>query len=235
MKKFTVDAKVFDVFPDYCLGVVAAEGIDNSKANAKIDALLEEQIADFVRKYQSENVREITNVKAFRDAFAALGMNPNKFMCSIEALAKRVQKSAALPLINPIVNLGNALSLKYILPVGAHDIGKLGADMEVRFSAEQDHFLPMGETQEENMPQGELVYVSGGTVKTRRWIWRQSDDGKITSETSRVFFPIDGFENLNAEHVLNARDELASVLQEEYGCRVRIGYVNRKENSFDLE
>lgn len=114
-------------------------------------------------------------------------------MCSIEALGKRVQKGHALPEINSIVDLGNAFSLKYVLPMGAHDIGKLDGDLEVRFSVEEDTFLPLGETEAEKPGAGELVYVSSHTVKTRRWIWRQSDDGKITEDTKDVFFPIDGF------------------------------------------
>lgn len=140
-----------------------------------------------------------------------------------------------LPFINPIVNLGNALSLKYILPIGSHDIHKLYGDMELRFSTEEDYFVGLGEVEKECMPEKELVYVSQHTVKTRRWIWRQSEDGKITPETNYVFFPIDGFENVNSEQVLKARDELAEIIQKEYQCKVKVGYINRDNNSFIFE
>ncbi len=95
--------------------------------------------------------------------------------------------------------------------------------------------MPMGEAEPETMPEGELVYVSGHTVKTRRWIWRQSDDGKITEDTCDVVFPIDGFEDVNREQVLQARDELARILQEEFHCEVKTGYINKDENSFECE
>ncbi len=235
MKKFIVDGRVFELLPRYCLGVVVAKGIDNRSANSRIENLLDEQIGKFAAEHRTANIRDLPDVKAYRDAFSVLGMNPNKYMCSIEALTKRVQKNAMLPHINPIVDLANALSLKYGLPLGAHDIAKLDSDMEVRFSVEQDRFRAMGESQPESMPEGELVYVSGHTVKTRRWIWRQSDDGKITEETGDVFFPVDGFEDLNRERVLQARDELAATLQEEFGCKVGVGYVDRTENVFVCE
>ncbi|AZO94778.1 phenylalanine--tRNA ligase beta subunit-related protein [Halocella sp. SP3-1] len=232
MKRFIVDKKVFEKLPKYCLGVVVAKGIDNHVSNVRIEQMLDEQIEKFANAYQSVNVRELPNIKAYRDAFSALGMNPNKYMCSIEALAKRVQKSAQLPHINSIVDIGNAFSLKYHLPMGAHDIDKMELDIQIRFSTQQDHFLGMGESRTEVMPEGELVYISGHTVKTRRWIWRQSDDGKITEETSYVLFPIDGFENLNQEQVLKARDELADSLRQEFECEVSTGYVNREINVF---
>ena len=49
-----------------------------------------------------------------RDAFNQLNLNPNKFMSSIEAMVKKVSKGNILPSINPVVDLVNRISLKYI-------------------------------------------------------------------------------------------------------------------------
>ena len=235
MKKFVVEEKVFEMLPDYCLGIVIADGVDNGGEREIVKTMLDESVDAFARMYAGQDVRELPNIKACRDAFRSLGMNPNKFMCSIEALTKRVQKGGQLPHINPIVDLGNALSVKYQLPMGAHDIAQMEAEgLAVRFSTEQDTFLPMGETQAEVMPAGELVYVSGHTVKTRRWLWRQSDDGKITENTRSVFFPIDGFATVDFDAVMQARDELAAVLQMVFNCNVRTGLVDRENTSIDL-
>ena len=236
MKQFFVEEKVFEMLPDYCLGIVIADGVNNGGEKETIKTMLDESAAAFARTFAGQDIRERPNIKACRDAFRSLGMNPNKFMCSIEALTKRVQKGGQLPHINPIVDLGNALSVKYQLPMGAHDIAQMEAEgLAVRFSTEQDTFLPMGEIQAEVMPVGELVYVSGHTVKTRRWLWRQSDDGKITERTSSVFFPIDGFSSVNYDTVLQARDELAAVLESVFGCHhVITGMIDRQNPRMDL-
>ncbi len=235
MKRFIVDEKVFQALPGYCVGVVAARGVDNGSVHEGIARMLEENAAGFAARFGEVNVRELPSVAAYRGAFTKLGMNPNKFMCSIEALTKRVQKSGHLPHINPIVDVGNAFSLKYQLPMGAHDIDRLESEgMAIRFSTPQDHFLGMGETQAEDMPEGELVYVSGHTVKTRRWIWRQSEDGKITEGTSHIFFPIDGFEGVNQKEVVTARDALADFLRQELRCEVWTGYVDVSHPVFDF-
>lgn len=235
MKKFVVDKKVFERLPGYCLGVVIARGIDNSVLDERITEMLNKEIIKFLEVNKDRNIKELSGIMIYRDAFKELGINPNKFMCSIEALAKRVQKSGKLPNINSIVDLVNAFSVKYSLPMGAHDIDKMEENLEIRFSTLNDHFLGMGECEAETMPEGELVYISGNTVKTRRWIWRQSDEGKITNKTKNVFFPIDGFENSNFEDVLNARDELADFLKEKLNCDVKVGYVNEKENEIIIE
>ena len=70
-------------------------------------------------------------------------------------------------------------------------------------------FLPFGGGEPELPDPGEVVYVSGGEVRTRRWTWRQSETGKITPETRSVLYPVDGFLDHNREEVLAARDELA--------------------------
>ena len=236
MKKFTVDPAVFAKLPDYCLGVVVVEGFDNAAPCPAIDAMLDQSAADFAARHAGDNVRELPGVKACREAFQALSMNPNKFMVSIEALAKRVQKNGALPHINPLVDLGNALSLRHEVPMGAHDIDKMEpCGIAVRFAGEGDTFLPMGEEAVEVMPEGELCYVSAHTVKTRRWMWRQSEDGKITAETSHVFFPIDGFSSVNLDSVLAAREELAAFLRDELGLTVRLGFIDRDHPEMEIE
>lgn len=234
MSKFEVAAEVFEKLPTYCLGVVVARGVDNGTANVKVTQMMNDEMNAFVQRMVGVNLKEYPGIQPYRNAFLSLGMNPNKFMCSVEALSKRVQKGNRLPNINPIVDLGNALSLKYCLPMGAHDIEKLDGDMTVRFSTTEDYFLPMGENEAEQMPDQELVYVSNHTVKTRRWIWRQSDDGKIDEKTGYIFYPIDGFVDANLENVKRATAELAKFLAEEFGCEVKTGFIDSTHTSVEF-
>ena len=235
MGSFKVAADVFEKLPDYCLGVIVAKGIDNSGTNERISSMMQELTRAFYEKYADANIRENASINVYREAFRAVGLNPNKFMCSIEALGKRVQKGGVLPNINPVVDLGNVCSLKYLVPLGAHDIDKMeNKSFEIRFSTTEDHFHPLGEETMEEMPEGELIYVSGHTVKTRRFMWRQSDDGKITEESCNIFFPLDGFENVNRTDVLAARDEIAQLLKEEFDCEIQLGYINAKKPSIEF-
>ena len=82
-------------------------------------------------------------------------------VCSIEALFTRIAKGKGMPHINPVVDLGNAISLKYTLPLGAHDLGDAGDDIQVRLSRPEDTFLPFGSTEEEAPDAGEVVYAVG--------------------------------------------------------------------------
>jgi len=232
--KFVVEDAVFDVLDDVCFGVVVARNVDNSLPNAESAKLLDESICLIEEKFSGVKVKESAEILPFRAAFTKLGMNPNKFMSSIEAMATRVEKKKGFPHINPIVDLGNAISLKYLVPMGAHDMDSAAGDIVVRFSRPGDSFIPFGETEAELLEDGELIYCAGDKVKTRRWIWRQSEAGKVTADSSNIFFPIDGFSAMNREQVLAARDELARLLQQHFGCQVQVGFVDKDQREMKL-
>ena len=137
----------------------------------------------------------------------------------------KTAKKKGFPEINAIVDLGNAVSLKYGLPIGAHDLATMKDGLEVRLAQEDDTFLPFGGTETEKPDPGEVVYVSGTEVRTRRWTWRQSEIGKISEETSDVLFHIDGFVGVNEAAVRAAMEEFAVLLQEIFGTGAELGLL----------
>ncbi|GAA0236074.1 B3/B4 domain-containing protein [Metaclostridioides mangenotii] len=232
--KFKVDKEVFDKLENVCFGVVVAKGIDNTKTVDRISNLLDISIENTENYFEGKKVKESDEILPYRDAFRELGINPNKFMSSIEAMTTRVSKNKKLPYINPVVDLGNSISLKYLLPLGAHDMDLSSDDVSVRFSKEGDKFIPFGENEPELIEGGELIYSVGEKVKTRRWIWRQGEEGKITESSKNIFFPIDGFNDRNVDKVIKARDELAKLIQEIFECEVEVGFVDKDNMEFEI-
>lgn len=232
--KFSVSSEVFEKLDNVCFGVIVAKGIDNSLVKNDIVEKLDQSIKDCEDKFKDTKVKELEGILCYRDAFKELGINPNKFMSSIEAMLTRTSKGKGIPNISPIVDLGNVVSLKYMVPLGAHDIDTLDGDIEVRFSKEGDSFIPLGTEEKEILEDGELIYSAGDNVRTRRWIWRQSEQGKITNESKNIFFPIDGFTDKNYESVMSARDELASLLKEVFSCDVKVGFIDKNNTEFEI-
>lgn len=232
--KFTVEERVFEKLHDACFGVVVAYGIDNKEKQPEIARMLEEETKSLRERMAGKNLKEYEHILPYREAFLSLGINPNKYMSSIEAMAKRVTNGHDLPSINGVVDLVNAISLKYVLPMGAHDIDALEGDISVRFAVEGDTFIPLGTTDMELVEPGELIYADSKRVRTRRWIWRQSDRGKITEESKNIFFPIDGFESKNKENVTAAMDLLSHMLEKYFNCKTKKSYINKERNAIEL-
>lgn len=227
--KFIVEKEIFEKLPNACFGVVIAKGMDNTKEYSQVKDLLNEGIQQAEEKFKDKKVKEETDILPYREAFRTLGINPNKYMCSIEALFTRISKGKGMPHINPIVDLGNAVSLKYTLPLGAHDLEGVD-EIKVRLSQEGDTFLPFGSVEEEQPESSEVVYAVNNQVRTRRWTWRQSEHGKIKEGTTDVFFPIDGFVDFNKDKVIEARDALSKYIEEIFGCETIVGFVDKDNN-----
>ena len=87
--RFEVSPELFELLPDAVFGVVAVRGADNSREYPEISALLRSAAADCAAALAGVKVKESPDIVPYREAFRALGINPNKFMCSIEALLTR--------------------------------------------------------------------------------------------------------------------------------------------------
>ena len=218
---FEISKEVFDKLPNFVCGVVAVRGIDNTKDVPGIKKMLQES-ADECKAYFDASGNKAKNdpcVEPYRDAFREIGINPNRYACAIEALMDRIAKGKGMPSINPAVDLGNAISLKHRIPIGAHDMNTFHEGISVRAATSNDHFRPFGapEGEYDDPEEGEIVYVSGNEVRTRRWTWRQSEVGKMTDETTAVFYPIDGFTGFNDGEVKEVMEEFKTLLTEYFG------------------
>ena len=232
---FKVSEEIFQKFPNFCVAVVVAEGIDNHGSNGQIEKMLSAAAQEAHELLKNSNLKERREIAVWRESFQSLGINPNKYPSSIEALLKRIAKKPEFPSINDIVNLVNAIGIKNMVPMGAHDLDKLKGDIQIRFSREGEIFTPFGASEQEMVPAGEVVYADDLEVRTRMWVWRQGEKAKITPESSRIFFPIDGFKGVTEKNILCARDELVKFLFDFFGCRARTYWVDASAPQADLQ
>ncbi|MDA8334415.1 MAG: phenylalanine--tRNA ligase beta subunit-related protein [Peptococcaceae bacterium] len=81
-------------------------------------------------------------------------------MPPVKPLATRVAKGSPLPDINLLVNLINAVSLKYLLPMGTRDPEAVDGTA-LRPAVAGDVFRAFGSRETEMVPAVELVYAVG--------------------------------------------------------------------------
>lgn len=231
--KYTVDSSLFSKIPHLQFGIVIAKGLKNGPT-LPIDALYLERAEDAIRaEIPIDQIKTHPQLAIYRDALQAVGINPNKFTNSVEAMSKRVLKGTNLPRINALVDLCNALALKHRVSLGGHDLKDLSSDLEVRFSQEGDIFLPFGETAYEQVPPGEVVFTSGHVIQTRQWLWRQSELGKVTESSSDIVFQLVGFKENGVSQLSLAMSELSKLLTERFNVAHESYWVD--ENNYSIE
>ncbi|MDW7669227.1 MAG: phenylalanine--tRNA ligase beta subunit-related protein [Bacillota bacterium] len=193
--KYTIQEKVFKLNPEIKFGILIGKNMEVTKTTFEDGKRLRNAEEELRENVVPDNIRELRNISLYRDVMKEAGINPNKYPASIEAMFKRILKGNDLPLINSLVDLCNAVSIENILSLGGHDLDDIEDDLEVRFSKEGDKFLPFSSKEFEEVEEGELVFTSGDKIQTRKWVWRQSELGKITQDSSNIFFQLVGFGN----------------------------------------
>lgn len=236
---FYIAADVAKRIPTIFVGAVVARHADNRRGAAEAAALLSQAQEAVAAEIGAERGGGSTweswpagsswesrpPIALWRRAFEQAGLDP-RYPSSIEALLRRIASGERIPSINPAVDIANALSLKYRLPVGAHDVDQLHGDLGIKLAGEGIHFLPPQAEEDEIVPTGELVYGDTKEVRTRRWVWRQSARGRVTPSSTTIFFPIDGFKGETDEAVRDAVAELEGLVRELLAARTRRFFVD---------
>jgi DNA/RNA-binding domain of Phe-tRNA-synthetase-like protein len=207
---FSVDERLFELFPGLRIGVLVCR-VDNTKYGEDI---MEPALARLREGFGYEKAQDHPNVKVWRQAFNKLGISAAKYQSSIESLVRRALKGGVFPRVNPLVDLYNAISLEFLVPMGGHDLAPLEGNIFLGFAEGHEPFTPMEGGEDEVAEKGEVVYRDDRSVLTRRWVWRQSNKDKVTAGTSSVFMPIDVMEGLPQTLVENVTDKVAAYLRE---------------------
>jgi len=215
--RFTIQKELFDILPDLTIGMAVAMGVDNTRPSKEIDTLLTQAIEEMKRNFTSDKAQEHPRIKPWRTAFSKLGISGSKFPSSIESIARRILKGDPFPRINPLVDLYNSVSLRYLIPMGGHDLDTLKGDIYLRFAEGWEPFTPMGGGEGIIVQKGELVYRDDQEVLTRNWVWRQCEKDKATEKTRNIFLPIDVLGEVGRERADEIIRDLSELIPKHLG------------------
>ncbi len=181
-----------------------------------------------------ERVAEEPRIKSWREAYRAFGAKPSEFRSSIEALARRALRNDPLPSINALVDIGNAMSLRHLVPVGGHAIDVLAGDICLRLAQGDETFTPFGSDRTETPLPGEVIFAEGGTVLTRRWTWRQANHTLTLPTTRAIEFNVDGLPPVSQAEIEQACAELADLITRFCGGHTRCGVLSAERPGIGL-
>src|SRR5689334_19587019 len=111
--------EIWHDFPQLVPGLLLVEGIDPA---ADVAARLEPLHRRAADRLGGGAESDLPAVQAWRRAYAQMGLKPTQYRSAAEALLRRFRREGALPQLHPLVDLCNALSLAYALPVAVFDL-----------------------------------------------------------------------------------------------------------------
>ena len=234
MKSFIVENQFWEVFPEARIGVVVFHGIDNTMKEmdqyAEIIRDSERQALNFLKEadFSSNDV-----IKVWRDAFQKFKTKKGA-RSSIEALLKRVYKGDHIGTINPLVDLYNAISLKYALPCGGEDIDTFIGDIRLTKAEGEESFITLGSEANEPPYAREIVYKDDEGAICRCWNWRESVRTMLTEKTKNVFLCIELVEISRVEDLKDALAELADLVEKNLGGTYRISILDLNNREISI-
>ena len=148
---------------------------------------------------------DLPEIQAWRRTFGRMGLKPTQYRCASESLLRRFRKEGSLPPIHPLVDLCNAVSVAFAIPIAVFDLSQVSEGLEVKRAEGTESYLAFsGET--ETPERGEVIFADAdGRAHARRWTHRQSARSAVRDETSRVLIVA---EALHA----NAADDVPQLL-----------------------
>lgn len=130
------------------------------------------------------------HLSAWSDIFRAFGAKPKRTPCSAEALRKRVLRDGSMAALDPMVDLYNAVSLRYAVPVGGENADAYRGSPRLVIASGSEPF----DTMKEGLPAteypepGEVVWCDDTGVTCRRWNWRQGVRTRLEASDKHMWF-----------------------------------------------
>jgi DNA/RNA-binding domain of Phe-tRNA-synthetase-like protein len=182
---FSYSLSLRDEFPELSTGVLHVQGIcpiaETDVANyvAQLTTLGRQRIA-------AGTEADLPEIQAWRRVFSRMGLKPTQYRCASEALLRRLRKEGDLPSVLPFVDLCNAVSAAFAIPVAAFDLDRIAGGLVVRRATGTERYDTFsGEI--EHPEAGEVIFADAKSrAHARRWTNRQSAYSAVSSQTHNV-------------------------------------------------
>lgn len=224
MQKFIAEDSFWELFPEAAIGVIVVRGMKPTSEVSEEDAaaiarLLRDanQAAD--QHLTSNTISENEPVRVWREAYQKFKTKKGA-RCSVENLLKRVLKGNPVGSITPSVDIYNAISLKYALPVGGEDIDTFAGDLRLGITEGGDAFRPLGEDEDDPTLPGELCYRDDEGAVCRCWNWRDGVRTALTDDSANAFLIIECVDPARVDDLNAALDEFAQLMERYLGATV---------------
>jgi len=181
VRYFQHDAALWRDFPGLVPGVLYAGGItaDAAPGTDHLTTVAKARLAEGPES-------EFPEIQAWRRAFARMGLKPTQYRCAAESLLRRFRKEGSLPRLHPLVDLCNAVSVAFAVPVAVLDADRIAWPLEVRYATGDEDYLTFGGETEHPAP-GEVIFADqAGQAHARRWTNRQSGRSAVSPATNSV-------------------------------------------------
>jgi len=168
------------------------------------------------------------HLAAWAETFRRFGARPQRTPCSAQALRSRFQRDGRLPGIDPVVDLYNAISLEYAIPVGGENLAAYQGTPRLVIADGSERFdtIKEGQPHHESPEPGEVIWRDDQGVTCRRWNWRQGVRTRLDAQARHLWFVLESLPQMPLEALHEAGERLVDGLRQMMpGAKVEVHLV----------
>lgn len=226
MGRFIIEESFWELFPDTSIGVIVVKDFDNTRTGPDFANMLEEASGKVLASLEGAELAKHPVISVWREAYKRF-KSPRENRSSIEALIRRIFNGKQVGTINPLVDIYNYISLKYLLPCGGEDLDVVKGDIRLTRAVGDELFIPLGSAANEPPAEGEIIYMDDEGAICRCWNWREADRTKLTEGTTNAFLCIESVDSSRKETFEAAVEELAELVNKYLGGSRQIFFLDK--------
>lgn len=212
--RFSYSPHMRQTFPNRITGILAIDGV-HERADIAAAAEAFTRIAETRLGGGSEG--EFTEIQAWRRAFSTMGLKPTQYRCASEALLRRYRKEGSLPPLHPLVDLCNAASIAFSVPIAVFDRSCVQGDLIVRQADGTERYATFAGGIEHPDPDEIIFADDAGNAHARRWANRQSKLAAVGKETTEALIVAEALHDGAAADMERLVADLGHALRDIYG------------------
>jgi DNA/RNA-binding domain of Phe-tRNA-synthetase-like protein len=194
------------------LGIQGCFLVIDGLQNRDTDLVFEEIKAQSLQRILAENswdiLRKDPALQGFRELHTQVGFSNRNFPAAPEALFDAVLRNQRLTHINLLVDIYNLVSLETKLALGAHDLDYVCGNIHLGPMTGAEKYVPLGSFEEQAVRAGGYAYIDEANDILCMLDSRQVQKSRITLQTTRCFYILQGHRYTSADLFNQAAERL---------------------------
>jgi len=200
-----VDPELQEDFPGLIAHLVEVGSLTVRERDERLTAFADALVREFRERLDLATLKDEPALRAYRDFYWRVGIDPTKIRPASEALLRRVLQGKEFPRINALVDAYNLASMRTRIAIAAFDTGHLHGDLTMRLARAGESFRGIGMTAPVVL-RGVEVVVEDAEKLVAVYPYRDADATKVTTGTRETTFMTCGVPGIEWQSLVEAAE-----------------------------